>query len=282
MTKEQAYRVLGLDRSATAEERKKAYRARMRQFHPDSAGESQSAHELAQMINEAYLLIKDEEPGEKAKTRSWKDLDPGILINPAAFCERGILLQEEMLGTEHVVDTGLKGRFYWDPEVETFELLLRSVNMAVTEILAGYDLDDRTMFKYRSGLLHLLLQEFIHPLQVINDYPPIKKSEGEYLIHCGVKLFGRAGNGPYKVIADTNKLYAMNGTECVAQISFIENALYYIVTPLIIQKVANASLKIDANKKGILTLRLTDKSYRDASLKINDRIRDILSKLGEV
>jgi len=58
------YKVLGLSSIATKEEIKKAYRKLALEFHPDK-NKSPDAHEKFIEINEAYLILYDEEAREK-------------------------------------------------------------------------------------------------------------------------------------------------------------------------------------------------------------------------
>lgn len=55
------YDILGVDKTATTEEIKKAYRKLAMQFHPDKAGEDKGSEEKFKQIAEAYEVLSDEE-----------------------------------------------------------------------------------------------------------------------------------------------------------------------------------------------------------------------------
>src|SRR4051794_32715516 len=53
------YRVLGVPRTASAEEIRKAFRSLARQYHPDVAKDKKHAEEKFKEINEAYEVLSD-------------------------------------------------------------------------------------------------------------------------------------------------------------------------------------------------------------------------------
>ena len=61
MAKEDFYETLGVNRSANAEELKRAYRKLAMQYHPDRNPGDKSAEQKFKSINEAYDVLKDEQ-----------------------------------------------------------------------------------------------------------------------------------------------------------------------------------------------------------------------------
>jgi curved DNA-binding protein len=59
------YKVLGVERNASAEDIKKAYRKLARQYHPDINPGNQEAETRFKAINEAYDVLSDKEKREK-------------------------------------------------------------------------------------------------------------------------------------------------------------------------------------------------------------------------
>src|SRR5215510_47673 len=68
------YKVLGLDKNATQEEIKKAYRKLARQYHPDLNPNDKEAHKKFQQINEANEVLSDPEKRKKYDQygKDWK------------------------------------------------------------------------------------------------------------------------------------------------------------------------------------------------------------------
>ena len=60
-TKRDYYEVLGVSKSASPEDIKKAYRKLAKQFHPDTNKEDEQAEHKFKEINEAYQILSDEQ-----------------------------------------------------------------------------------------------------------------------------------------------------------------------------------------------------------------------------
>ena len=59
------YQILGVDKNASAEEIKKAYRKLALKYHPDRNKGNKEAEEKFKQINEAYAVLSDKEKREK-------------------------------------------------------------------------------------------------------------------------------------------------------------------------------------------------------------------------
>jgi len=61
LTVKDYYRLLGVEREASAEEIKRAYRKWVMKYHPDRNQDKSSCEELLKEINEAYQVLGNEE-----------------------------------------------------------------------------------------------------------------------------------------------------------------------------------------------------------------------------
>lgn len=70
------YEVLGVDKSASADDIKKAYRKLAKQYHPDLHPDDKVAEEKFKEINEAYEILSDEDKKAKYDRFGFAGVDP--------------------------------------------------------------------------------------------------------------------------------------------------------------------------------------------------------------
>ncbi len=320
MDRRDALRILELFDEEEPELIRKKYRDLIRRYHPDMTDSADAHLEKTQQLTQAYRFLKVEGYLSAANRRAqW-----GIKENKAAFITRPLFMEEELSGREMIVNTGISGRFYWDPEMEPFSLFLRSVNAVVQKILSRYteeDLtDDSQLSRMRVKLLHLLIQQFVDPYETIKTATYVRQAREEeyhYRVICHVKKTGnltkseilKTGNLSKGELLKTGNLTKSNrpgteypvrlrGNNLVADlaegesvISFPENELYYIITPMILQGAARGVLRLedDAARAGRKNyrenywkaeLRLTVDAEKgwDATEQINEEIRRMLAE----
>ncbi len=62
------YKILGLDKNASQEEIKKAYRKLAKKYHPDVNPENKQSEEMFKDINEAYEVLSEPEKRKRTTT----------------------------------------------------------------------------------------------------------------------------------------------------------------------------------------------------------------------
>jgi hypothetical protein len=160
----------------------------MHKHHPDVLSEN-SDTDMARKLNEAFELIKREGLSSIIKVVDW-----GISENAGAYCKRKLYMEDNLFGDDIIVDTGAYGKYYWEPDMESFGMLLKSVGEAVNELLDISPVSEETQRRsttiIKAKLLHLLIQEFIDPFECIRILCPYEEKEGSemqiFRIKCRV------------------------------------------------------------------------------------------------
>ena len=296
MDKQEAHRILGIKKGDKLRDVRRKYHLLMHEHHPDSSPGNDKS-ETAKKLNEAFSIIKREGISAKYQMRDW-----GIAENEKAFCERKLYMEDTLFGDEIVVDTGGYGKFYWEPDMESFRMLLKSlgetVNMILEDRIEGSsDRTDGAYLSVKAKLLHLLIQEFVDPYECIKLlYPYESNRDGSLLtfkLKCQIKPdspgdLGKISRSEPLIRARGSKLFVITDNERAGQIAFDEDWLYYLITPLFLQKAAVAVLEIrgigEVRKRQqyissdmILKVDLLKKT--DMTEKINEKITRMLENM---
>ena len=256
MDKQEAYSLLGVESGDKLREVRRKYHLLMHIHHPDVLSNDGNT-DTARKLNEAFEIIKREGVSGGIKVIDW-----GIGENASAYCKRRLYMEDTLFGDEIIVDTGAYGKYYWQPDMESFRMLLKSLGEAVNGLLDGFGSQDITKAK----LLHLLIQEFIDPYDCIGLlYPYDEESMLQtYRIKCQIKPITRDayrlidGETPEIKVKDS-RLQVIIGSKVIGQIVFEDDSLYYLVTPLFLQKAAKAELQMEG-------VRNTPKPYMDTTM----------------
>ena len=276
MDRQEAYSLLGVESGDRLRDVRRKYHLLMHIHHPDVLYENGSA-DTARKLNEAFEIIKREGISSGIKIVDW-----GIGENAAAYCKRKLYMEDNLFGDEIVVDTGAYGKYYWQPDMESFRMLLKSLGEAVNGLLDGSGTHRITKAK----LLHLLIQEFIDPYECIGLLYPYDEDEGSvlytYRIKCQIKPMAKDadrlidGETPEIKVKDS-RLHIVIDSKVAGQIVFEEDSLFYLVTPLFLQKAAKAELRIAG-------VRNTRKPYMDATMILHvdrSKKKDMTEKINE-
>ena len=291
MDRSTALRILGIY-DVMPEEIRKRYRELMKKHHPDVSGDPALSLQKAQQITEAYRFLK----AEGILRQSQNSHDWGIHENKTAFMERPILMEESLYGSALTVDTGISGRFYWDPELESFQIFMKSVHTAVDHIIEREEdrLTEDQAAHLRLRLFHLLLQEFVDPCETIRMlFPPVAEERNTIVCHVPCDIRPVTKSAAFLPIPETSVVTARNsrlflsvcGKEAFT-VTFQVNACYYIITPMILQRAAQAVfVPASANTKkpgsryasGKLIITVNEEKKKDPTGRINEEIRRLLA-----
>ena len=280
MDRREACGILGVEDGDKLRDVRRKYHRLMHVHHPDTLPVD-SDISTAQRLNEAFEVIKREGLSSKIKASDW-----GIKENARAYCDRKLYMEDNLFGDEIIVDTGAYGKYYWEPDMESFRMLLKSLGEAVNEILDGQEKTDGLKAK----LLHLLIQEFIDPYECIGIIYPYEEDEGSltktFRIRCQIKTESPVKAGlpeNIRIKAEGSRLYVFSKAGPVGRIMFEEDRLYYLVTPFFLQNAATAELiteKPENSKKSYIDacmiLHVDPSKRKDMTERINEEIRAIL------
>ncbi len=296
MDKQEAYKILGILENTEVEYIRRRYRELMKRHHPDVTGSSSSSLVKVQEVTEAYRFLKSEgylHPGEA-------EHDWGIRENRRVFTKRTIFMEEDLFGSDITIDTGIRGKYYWDPEIESFQMLLKSVGQEGVHILTPFWdklVDGRRQTQVQAKLLHLLLQEFIDPYETLRLLYQTSEGKGEnirFCIPCHLKpeskdLSSIKAGLDFSVVAKGSILSIASSDGFAGTISFQESFMHYVATPLVIQGAAKAVFvmkdifqRTKGRKdyiNGELILYVNGNRKQDQTEKINAEIYRMLSKI---
>ncbi|MBE6683678.1 MAG: molecular chaperone DnaJ [Ruminococcaceae bacterium] len=74
--KRDCYEILGINKSATADEIKKAFRKKAKEYHPDANPGNKEAEEKFKEVNEAYSILSDSEKKARYDQYGYAGVDP--------------------------------------------------------------------------------------------------------------------------------------------------------------------------------------------------------------
>ena len=94
------YKILGIDKTASQEDIKKAYRKLARKHHPDLNPNNKEAHKLFQQINEANEVLSDPEKRKKYDTygNDWKHAEQFEQAKQSSKHQQGFGSSEQFSG----------------------------------------------------------------------------------------------------------------------------------------------------------------------------------------
>lgn len=282
MDRTEAYSLLGVESGDKLRDVRRKYHLLMHMHHPDVLSDEGNA-DIAQKLNEAFEIIKREGISSKIRVVDW-----GIKENTSAYCKRKLYMEDNLFGDEIIVDTGAYGKYYWEPDMESFRMLLKSLGEAVNGLI------DDSHGIIKAKLLHLLIQEFIDPYECIGILYPYEEEAGSliqtYRIKCQIKPMTKDADrlidikNPEIKVKDS-RLHVFLDSVATGQIVFEEDRLYYLVTPLFLQKAAKAELQIKGMKNkrkpymnATMILSVDRSKKSDMTERINEEIKAILRK----
>lgn len=276
MTKQEAYRILGLSPDSGEKEIKKRYRQLMRQVHPDIHGSSEKHYTChAQQVNHAYTILKksgfagtDAVSREKrhaaeksdGKAKSSKHCIWNAPVNSHAYCEREIFHHVEdfdgaILGEFCIAS----GKYFWSQE-EDFPLFLKSVYLCGKRLMDEADMEvGRTKppagrGELQAELTYLLAQQFIDGSALLKKFAKSEPADSDgnpifsmpaMLEYVGAPTILEPGEILSPAGIRQHRLYLKNRDgRILGYLSFPDDRLYYIIIPLFEHKLVLVKIRV--------------------------------------
>ena len=104
------YRLLGVERQASQEEIKKAFRSRAKEYHPDANGSDPDKTELFKEINEAYDVLGDPEKRRRYDIVCHPGLAAGMFNPDEMDIELEVFLRTMFEARPRMRGMGCRGR----------------------------------------------------------------------------------------------------------------------------------------------------------------------------
>ena len=231
----EAFSILGINKSDSQEDRKRKYRRLMMLHHPDVTGDDSAF--MSQKINAAYEYIRshpNESPFREAEAK-WD-----AAINPKAFCERCIFVDYSFLDKRIPIHQVAEGRYLWDPYIEDFKMLARSVAILTADLIQDHPYSNEAV------LFHMLMQEYVEPISCAKKIG-LNTDRAE---NGNIYTFsGEVGISYRKLLMEIETgeqsalMYAAKRSQRIVihdehgkiygDLSYNDDSLYYVVNPLI-------------------------------------------------
>ena len=288
MERKEAYRILGISNHDSMTDIRRKYHKLMMIHHPDAQG----GYDLivSQQINEAYRFLREvlEKDGIIEDAASWN-----AGLNPDAFCGRSIFVDYSFLDKRIPIREVASGKYLWDPYLEEFRMLARSVAVATGDLVQEYACDGNDAI-----LFHLLMQEFVDPAACARKLGrAVPDADGEYEFEGAVGLSDRTlmqqieeRNGEWRLYGRerANRVVIYDGEGTIyGNLSFEDDSYYYVVNPIIAShpdqvRITAGTLhrdRRDLNYAGKLDLKvrlILDETVRTRPMQNGVKIREIL------
>ncbi|SEL85580.1 DnaJ domain-containing protein [Butyrivibrio sp. ob235] len=243
MTLKEAYKILGASKTDDDSEIKAKYKRLLFLYHPDSApGKERNPEddEKIRQVIEAYRKIRESE-GETFIEKyefSWDAFE-----NSKAFSERNIYVQFRIYDEALPLSKMARGRFIWDPDMEEFSLFSKSVLESCKEVMTEYQVvPDPERVK---NIFHLMMQEYVLPADAARKIGNKLRDDGknEVFQFTGFISDEASNSRAAAVNTDTPLNIYLREDRAVAEemvsgrilgnVSFDEDALYYVILPLL-------------------------------------------------